>query len=100
MADTSPTDPGSVFLNTITNYLAETNKAYGQGYILRIMAGPPTTNSREYDVYWKTNLKNGAEGWTALQLNVPGDDSGGPVMLIITNNATNLFYRTGVKIPE
>ena len=100
VADTDPTDPNSVFLNTITNYISETNRAYGQGYILRIMAGPPTTNSRQYDVYWKTNLKNNAEGWTGLLLNVPGDDAGGPVMLIITNNATNRFYRTGVKIPE
>jgi len=89
VADTHPTNGASYFPNLITNR---------SGFaVLTLLAGPPTTNSRVYDVWWNTNLVTG--GWTPMGLNVQGDGNGGPVQLVVTNEGPYRNYLTGVKLP-
>lgn len=89
VADTHPTNGASYFPNVITN-------GSGSG-ILVLQAGPPTTNSRVYDVWWTTNLVSGA--WTPAGLLVPGQANGSAVPLSVTNDAPSRSYRTGVRLP-
>lgn len=89
VADTHPTNGASYFPNLITN-------RSGVG-VLVLQAGPPTTNSRVYDIWWTTNLVTGA--WTPTGLNVPGQGDGSAVSLSVTNDAPSRSYRTGVKLP-
>jgi hypothetical protein len=89
IADTSPIDEASFYDSHVSNMTGRIT--------LVLMAGPPTTNSRRYEVYWKTNLMD--QSWTAYGLNVPGADNGGVVLLTVTNDPGRRFYRTGVKLP-
>lgn len=89
VADTNPTNTASHFPNIITN-------ASGQG-VLTLLAGPPTTNSRVYDVWSNTNLAHGE--WSPVGLSAAGRVDGLAVTLMVTNAAPARFYRTGVRIP-
>jgi hypothetical protein len=64
---------------------------------MTVQAGPPTTNSRLYDVWYCTNLLDGS--WSPLNLNVSGANDGSAVMLTVTNDVDLRHYRTGVKLP-
>lgn len=89
VADTDPTDSASVYSNRII--LATGTEA------ITLQAGPPTTNSRLYDVWFAASLLDGL--WTPVNLDQPGAADGGPVWLTVTNPAAARFYRTGVKLP-
>jgi hypothetical protein len=89
VADTHPTNGASYFPNLITN-------RSGVG-VLVLQAGPPTTNSRLYDIWWTTNLVTGT--WTPTGLDVAGQGDGSAVSLSVTNDAPSRSYRTGVKLP-
>lgn len=67
------------------------------GCVFEVTAGPPTTNSRVYDVFWCSNLLTGA--WNASGLRVPGRADGGIVILSFTNALPNLFFHSGVRLP-
>jgi hypothetical protein len=87
VADTNPTNPASVYPNRIV-------VAAGAD-VITLQAGPPTTNSRIYDVWCATDLVPGI--WEPFHLDRPGDDLGGPVYLTVTNSGGIRYYRTGVK---
>lgn len=93
-ADTDPTNASHFFDNIITNVVSNN---LGRG-VMRIVVGPPTTNSRLYEAWWKTNLME-VVPWAPYGLYVPGADLGGPVILVVTNDPGERFYRTGVKLP-
>ena len=88
-ADTNPTNKLSVYSNRIVQVSGTE--------IVTLQAGPPTTNSRTYDVWFSTNLLS--EQWTPHHLNRTGAADGGPVFLTVTNSGKPVFYRTGVKTP-
>ncbi|MBU0678322.1 MAG: hypothetical protein KJ626_09400 [Verrucomicrobia bacterium] len=90
IADTIPTNGGSYFDNSITNL-------DGFGVIV-LQAGPPTTNSRVYDV-WSRDRVTGGGAWIPMKYDIPGAPNGGAVTFAITNVALKSFYRTGVKLP-
>ena len=87
--DTNPTNGASVYPSAIA-YAAT-------GSVMQLIAGPPTSTGRLYDVYWSTNLMNPA--WTRMNLNRVGTTNAAPVSLTITNDAPGRFYRTGVLVP-
>ncbi|MBN1270204.1 MAG: hypothetical protein JXB04_11505 [Kiritimatiellae bacterium] len=89
-ADTDPLDDLSFFQNVITQQVG-----YG---VMVLQAGPPTTNSRQYDVWWKTNLVT-PEPWVPFNFNVYGRVDGLPVDMTVTNDGVYRFYQTGVKVP-
>lgn len=89
--DTDPNDDTSVF----TNRVASTT---GTG-ILQLVVPPPTSTGRVYDVYATDNLQAEPVVWSAVGLNRPGEGSGSPVLLTVTNDAAGRFYRTGVLVP-
>ncbi len=89
VADTDPTNSASVYSNRIVT-------ASGLG-TLTIQAGPPTTNSRIYDVWHGTNLLEGI--WNPLNLNVPGANDGSALMITVTNHSDAGQYRTSVRVP-
>ncbi len=86
--DTNPTNSGSLYPNRIINATGEN--------VLQLQAGPPTTNSRIYDVWYTPDIMAGT--WTPLNLDVPGENNGGALLLSVTNAASEGFYRTGVKL--
>lgn len=88
VADTNPTDPGSVFPNLVSSLTG--------GQAMTLQTGP-TTNSRIYDVWWTTNLMANPQEWTRYGLDVTGN--GGTVNLQVTNDAPMRVYRTGVALP-
>lgn len=90
IADTDPTNNLSRFSNVVSNMDGRS--------VMTLQAGPPTTNSRVYDVWWKTNLMEDSD-WTPYQWNIQGDAGGGSVQFSVTNDAGKRFYRTGVKLP-
>ena len=90
VAGTDPTDPTSVYPQTIV-------EAASSGAVITLRAGPPTTHTRRYDVWVVSDATNG--NWTPLNLNVPGANDGSAVHLVFTNDAPRAFYRTGVKLP-
>ncbi len=90
IGDTNPTNITSSFSNTV-------RVAAGTS-VMTIQAGPPTTNSRVYDVWWKTNLTESSD-WMPYNKNLAGDAGGGEVQFSVTNDAGKRFYRTGVKMP-
>jgi hypothetical protein len=90
-ADTNPTNPASFFPTLITN------AARNAGSVIAFTVGPPTTNSRIYDVWWTDDLVSGA--WSNLHYDVPGADDGGAVLIPVTNAAPTGYYRTGVRRP-
>lgn len=89
VADTNPTNSLSSFPNAVTNVSGTS--------VLVLFAGPPTTNSRAYDVWWSTNLVNG--DWTPMGYNLPGQADGSALPLTVTNDAPVRNYRTGVRLP-
>jgi hypothetical protein len=91
VADTVPTNPASVFVSQVTN----TASAAGT---TTLMAGPPTSTGRVYDVWWTTSLE-APIAWTRYGLDVPGISNTTPVMLTVTNDGANRIYRTGVTLP-
>ncbi len=90
VADSVPTNTASVFHARIS---AITGTVEG-----RLRVDAPTTNSRLYDAYWKTNLLTG-EPWVQVGGSVSGDGAGGALWLTVTNSPGALFYRTGVRVP-
>jgi hypothetical protein len=90
IADTDPTNNLSRFSNVVSNMDGRS--------VMTLQAGPPTTNSRVYDVWWKTNLMESG-GWTPYDWNIQGNAGGGSVQFSVTNDAGKRFYRTGVKLP-
>lgn len=89
IADTNPMNGSDYYQNMITN-------AVGNG-IMTIIAGPPTTNSRVYDVFVNTNLSQSV--WSGMGFDRTGAADGGPVIFVITNDQDGAFFRTGVKLP-
>ncbi len=89
-ADTDPLNAAKYFRNEITNYT-------GRGTLL-LHAGPPTTNSRLYDVWMTTNLVRGI--WQGYGFDKWGADNGAAVPFSVTNAIPRAYYRTGVKVPE
>jgi hypothetical protein len=92
IADTDPTNSASFYDSAVTN-------AAGAGATMDLMAGPPTSASRLYDVWWSTDITAEPPVWTPLSLDVPGVDATTPVTLTVTNTADMRYYRTGVKTP-
>jgi len=89
VADTVPTNTASVYSNRITSASGD--------QVLLIKAGPPTTNSRVYDVWFGSDLMDGQ--WTPMNVNWPGANDGGAIYITVTNNGNSGNYRTGVKLP-
>ncbi|MBU0677578.1 MAG: alpha amylase C-terminal domain-containing protein [Verrucomicrobia bacterium] len=85
--DSDPFASNAVFTTTIEDVLPNE--------VVRIIAGPSTTNSRLYDVYWCTNLMDAA--WLPRNIVTPGN--GGNLMLTITNDRPAVYYRAGVRRP-
>ncbi len=89
IADTDPVQSASVYTNRITTVEgAET---------FHLLAGPPTTNSRNYAVWFSSNLMDGT--WTRAGGGLPGAVNGGPVSIPVTNLTPSGYYRTGVELP-
>jgi hypothetical protein len=86
VSDTDPKDNASGFPNA-------TNTS---GQAVQTFTVSPTSTGRLYDIFWKTNLSDGA-GWTAVGLNQAG--SGAGLVLTVTNQVEANFYRTGVTLP-
>ncbi len=91
VADTNPMDSNSCFPYFVTNFP-------GTG-VITIWAGPPTTNSRIYDVWVATNLLP-PQAWTGFNFDRRGADDGSAVGFSVTNTGAGRFYRTGVKVPD
>lgn len=89
IADTVPNNAASVYSNRIMEINGET--------VMILKAGPPTTNSRVYDVWFGADLMDGQ--WTPMNMNWPGADNGGALFITITNAGDVGHYRTGVKLP-
>lgn len=87
--DTVPTNAASVYSNRIVAVTMPGN--------FTIQAGPPTTNSRRYDIWYSTNLAD--SGWQPLNLNQPGAADGGAIMLTVTNHEPVSHFRTSVGLP-
>ncbi|MFH0952956.1 MAG: hypothetical protein V1873_01360 [Verrucomicrobiota bacterium] len=92
-ADTDPQNGSAYFDAVITG-------AVGFA-VTEITAGPPTTNTRLYGAYWKTNLVAPGVPWLPYGPGVPGNDSTTvPLTITVTNDAAlERFYRTGVRVP-
>jgi hypothetical protein len=88
VADSIPTNDLHYFFGWITA---------ASGRIAQVRVDAPTTNSRLYDVYWKTNLVD-QQPWKPYGLDVAGMPNGTNVWLSVTNNGSPTFYRTGVKV--
>lgn len=89
--DTNPTNAASFYPVDLQM------SGQGQGSLMQLRTGPPTSVGRIYDVYWSTNLMNPA--WTRMNLNRQGTGEAGPLELIVTNEAPGRYYRTGVHVP-
>ncbi|NCC52235.1 MAG: hypothetical protein EOM20_13600 [Spartobacteria bacterium] len=92
IADTVPTNAASVFVSEVTNGIPD-------GRTTILLAGPPTSPSRLYDVWYKTNLMEESP-WIRYGLDVVGIDEFTPVTLQVTNDAEQInTFRTGVRLP-
>jgi len=89
IADTHPGLAASVFTNRVIS-------AQGQE-VMVLQAGPPTTNSRVYEIWSSTNLLHGT--WEPMGWAIPGATNGGAVWLSATNYGDARSYRTGVRLP-
>lgn len=89
IADTNPADSDSVYPNRILD-------ATGAD-AMSLQVGPPTTNSRIYDVWFGTNLMDGQ--WLPLGLDTQGALDGSAIFIMVTNSGPAGIYRTGVKLP-
>ena len=90
VADTDPTRGASVYPNLINEWTPG-------DVIMLIQVGPPTTNSRRYDVWVTEDLVNPA--WVPRNLDVSGANDGSALWLSVTNEGFGGFYRSGVKLP-
>lgn len=90
VADTDPTNAAAFFPPWITNQ--------APARVIILTAGPPTTNSRQYDVWLATNMIEGR--WHCLELGRPGAVDGGGVTFTLTNVLPAAVYRTGVRLPH
>lgn len=88
--DTNPTNPAS-FNAGVIQYISG-------GGVMQVKIESPTSTGRWYDVFWSTSLISGT--WSPMGLDVPGDPTNGPVMLIISNEPAVRYYRTGPKFPN
>lgn len=62
-----------------------------------LVAGPTTTNSRQYDVEISTNLPRSL--WMPWKTNITGAASGNPLSIILTNEPAGGAARVGVHLP-
>jgi hypothetical protein len=92
IADTDPTKGESVLLNPITNVAGPPES------VVSFTMGPLTSPLRVYDLWWKTNLLDELP-WQPLGLNVPGAYDRSPITLTVTNACSEVFYKTGVRVP-
>ncbi len=90
VADTVPTNTDSVFHDRIT--------AAARAGAWQVRVDAPTTNSRLYDVWWRTNLLL-EESWSRCGLDIPGENDGANLWLSVTNSEPVIFFRTGVRLP-
>jgi hypothetical protein len=88
VADSIPTNVNHYFNRWITAV---------SGKVTHVRVDAPTTNSRLYDVYWKTNLMDNTP-WIPCGHDVPGHAEGTNLWLEVTNGSERVFYRTGVKV--
>ena len=86
-ADTDPKNAGSAFSFGVP--------ANSSG--LRVFIGPPTTNTRVYQMFWTTNLTGGT--WTPYTTAVAGHSDGGAIEVLVTNNVPLGYYRARVAVP-
>ncbi len=89
IADTNPTNTASYFPNIITNA--------APGGTLDLVIGPPTTNSRVYEVWMNADLSSGL--WMPLGYDIPGQNDGSAIIVTVTNGMDAANYATGVKLP-
>lgn len=90
IADSVPTNGASYFRDRI---------ALMRGtHVSEVCVDEPTTNTRVYDAFWKTNVL-GEGPWVPCGLDVPGADAGTNLWLSVTNEAEKVFYRAGVRVP-
>jgi hypothetical protein len=87
--DTNPTNAASFNANSI-EFMTD-------GNIMDLRVESPTSTGRLYDVYWATSLLNST--WTPMNKDIAGNLDNSPVVLKITNDAAQRYYRTGAKIP-
>ena len=90
ITDTVPTNAASAF----TNIIEQVN---GSG-VFSITIGPPTTNSRIYDVWFTTNLVDGP--WMPMNYDLQGAPNGSSLQVTVTNDAPARHYRTSVGLPQ
>ncbi|MBU0677537.1 MAG: lamin tail domain-containing protein [Verrucomicrobia bacterium] len=90
IADTIPTNGLSFYDPDVTNATGAAT--------MQIIAGPPTTNSRVYDVFYTTDLVTDGS-WTPMNFDVPGEADGSALTLTVTNDVEGRVYRSGVKVP-
>ena len=67
------------------------------GASLMLQAGPPTTNTRVYEVWHTPDLTPSA--WSVLGTAQTGAVDGGPLWFNLNVMQTSGFYRTGVRLP-
>jgi arylsulfatase A-like enzyme len=93
VADTGPRNAASYFHQYITAV---------SGHISAVRMDAPTTNSRLYEIYWKTNLVD-TSVWTPCGLETWGSAAGTGLWFDITDKPTGsmprIFYRLGVRMP-
>jgi len=87
--DTNPTNSMSVYPSAV--------QFEGNGSVIQLHVGPPTSPDRLYDVYWSTNLLNPT--WSRMNLNRIGSGNAVPLDITVTNDVPGRFYRTGVHLP-
>jgi|APTNR8051073442_1049403.scaffolds.fasta_scaffold00006_28 alpha-glucosidase len=92
-ADTNPTNDTSFFSKTS---IVSSNAAPGAAFVVEI--GPPTTNSRLYDISYSSNLVEGL--WWPLGYNRVGPTNGGKLSIVITNQLGDpVHFRSHVFLP-
>ena len=90
IADTDPTDASSFFDNVATNIS-------GAG-VMSLTVGPPTANSRVYDVLSSTDLVGGT--WTEFGFDQPGNADGGGLQLTVTSALGLKYYHRSLNAPR
>ena len=91
VCDTSPQVSNSLFRTGVGVIL--------QGsVIIEVLAGPPTTNSRVYEVLGTSDLMPPVT-WSSFGVSKPGRADGGALSLVVTNYGDHHFFRTAVRRP-
>lgn len=88
VAETVPTNGASYFE-------LSAGSAAGDGVVM--LHAIPSSTGRLYDVFWRSNLADGASGWIPYGVGQPGN--GGDLSLAVTNEASDAFFRAGVRVP-